>query len=84
MAVTYREGGGLGVQTPPPPQIPRPPQKLPTPPPLWKISFFFGRGGTGGGGGGGLKPPPPPEIPKALQNRANLTPIVKIVKNCWI
>jgi len=37
---------------------------------------------TGGGGGGGFKPPPPPEIPKALQNRANLNPIVKTVKNC--
>jgi len=28
--------------------------------------------------------PPPPEIPKALQNRAKLNPIVKTVKNCWI
>jgi len=27
---------------------------------------------------------PPPEIPKALQNRAKLNPIVKTVKNCWI
>jgi len=26
--------------------------------------------------------PPPPEIPKALQNRAKLNPIVKTVKNC--
>ena len=25
---------------------------------------------------------PPPEIPKALQNRAKLAPIVKTVKNC--
>ena len=25
---------------------------------------------------------PPPEIPKALQNRAKLNPIVKTVKNC--
>jgi len=33
------------------------------------------------GGFGGLKPPPPPEIPKALQNHANLNPIVKTVKN---
>jgi len=24
------------------------------------------------------------EIPKALQNRAKLNPIVKTVKNCWI
>ena len=31
---------------------------------------------------GGVKTPPPPEIPKALQNRAKLNPIVKIVKNC--
>ena len=27
--------------------------------------------------------PPPPQIPKALQNRAKLNPIVKTVKNCW-
>ena len=26
----------------------------------------------------------PPEIPKALQNRGELNPIVKTVKNCWI
>jgi len=32
-------------------------------------------------GGGGSKPP---EIPKALQNRSKLNPIVKTVKNCWI
>ena len=25
---------------------------------------------------------PPPEIPKVLQNRAKLNPIVKTVKNC--
>ena len=31
---------------------------------------------------GGVHPPPPPEIPKALQNRAKLNLIVKIVKNC--
>jgi len=30
---------------------------------------------------GGFKSPP--EIPKALQNRAKLNPIVKTVKNCW-
>ena len=29
---------------------------------------------------GGFKPPP--QIPKALQNRAKLNPIVKTVKNC--
>jgi len=34
------------------------------------------------GGVGGSSPPP--EIPKALQNRAKLNPIVKTVKNCWI
>ena len=28
--------------------------------------------------------PLPPEIPKTLQNRAKLNPIVKTVKNCWI
>ena len=33
------------------------------------------------GGFGGFNPPPP-EIPKALQNRAKLNPIVKTVKNC--
>jgi len=27
---------------------------------------------------------PPSEIPKALQNRARLNPIVKTVKNLWI
>ena len=26
----------------------------------------------------------PPQIPKALQNRAKLNPIVKTVKNFWI
>ena len=38
------------------------------------------------GGGGVFKHThtPPPEIPKALQNRAKLNPIVKTVKNCWI
>ena len=35
---------------------------------------------TGGGGLAGSTPPP--EIPKALQNRAKLSPIVKPVKNC--
>jgi len=36
------------------------------------------------GGGGGCQTRPPPEIPKALQNRAKLKPIVKTVKNYWI
>ena len=40
---------------------------------------MFVSGLQGGGGGGGLKSP---EIPKALQNRAKLNPIVKTVKNC--
>ena len=31
-------------------------------------------------GEGGIKPPPPSEIPKALQNRAKLNPIVKLLK----
>jgi len=35
-------------------------------------------------GRGGLDSSTPPEIPKALQNRAKLTPTVKTVKNCWI
>jgi len=35
-------------------------------------------------GGGGVVQTPPSEIPKALQNRAKLNPIVKTVKNCWI
>ena len=26
----------------------------------------------------------PPEIPKALQNRAKINPIVKTAKSCWI
>ena len=33
-------------------------------------------------GGFGVFKPPHPEIPKALQNRAKLNPIVKTVKNC--
>ena len=31
---------------------------------------------------GEVQTPPPPEIPKVLQNRAKLNPIVKTVKNC--
>ena len=34
------------------------------------------------GGGLGCSNPPPPEVPKVIQNRATLTPIVKTVKNC--
>ena len=37
----------------------------------------------GGGGVLGIHPPPP-EIPKTLQNRAELNTMVKTVKNCWI
>ena len=37
------------------------------------------------GGGGILGGSKPPEIPKALQNRGKLEPIVKTVKkSCWI
>jgi len=39
---------------------------------------------SGGGEVFGMFKTPPPEIPKALQNRAILNPIVKTVKNCWI
>ena len=34
--------------------------------------------------GGVLGVQTPPEIPKALQNRAKLNPIMKTVINCWI
>jgi len=40
------------------------------------------RRGEGVGGGGRGVQNPPSEIPKALQNRAKLDPIVKTVKNC--
>jgi len=36
----------------------------------------------GGGVWGVQTPPTPLEIPKTLQNRAKLSPIVKTVKNC--
>jgi len=53
---------------------------------LWVLFFYlFKKGRNGGGGvGGGGSTPPPPEIPKTLQNRAKLNPIVKTVKNCGI
>ena len=35
-------------------------------------------------GGGGLRGSTPLQIPKSLQNRTKLNPIVKTVKNCWI
>ena len=47
---------------------------------LMKIKMQLWR--TEGGLGGSDYPPP--EIPKALQNRAKLNPIVKTVKKCWI
>jgi len=37
-----------------------------------------------GEGFGEFNHPLHPEIPKAIQNRAKLNPIVKTVKNCWI
>jgi len=43
--------------------------------------FFVTKDWDQGRTGGGVQPPPP-EIPKALQNRAKLNPIVKTVKNC--
>ena len=46
-----------------------------------KTTIFQGSGIPRGGWG---VQPTPPEILKALQNRAKLNPIVKIVKNCWI
>jgi len=47
---------------------------------LWSLCTVAYRGGKFGGS----NHPPPPEIPKSLQNRAKLNPIVKTVKNCWI
>ena len=51
---------------------------------MWKVLVVYllkvvaYRGGTWEGS------TPPPEIPKALQNRAKINPIVKTVKNCSI
>jgi len=42
--------------------------------------LFLSGGGTKGGLGGGGLISPPPEIPKALQNRDKLNPIVKIAE----
>ena len=45
-------------------------------------AYIIGNGAVAyrkGGGLGGSNPPPPPEIPKALQNRVKLNPIVKTV-----
>jgi len=46
-----------------------------------KTSRNAGSSGVPKGGGGWGFSPPPPEIPKILQNRAKLNPIVKTVKN---
>jgi len=46
-----------------------------------KTKFVCVQCRAGVGGVGAFKAPPP-EIPKALQNRAKLNPIVKTVKNC--
>jgi len=43
------------------------------------MSNTYTNSGAPGGGLGGFNPPPP-EIPKALQNRTKLNPIVKTVK----
>ena len=52
---------------------------------IWlKISNVQASGVPRRGGFGVFKPTPPPEIPKALQNRAKLNPIVKTVKKCWL
>jgi len=46
--------------------------------------YCYVRGRTGGGGGvWGVQTSPPTEIPKSLQNRAKLNPIVKTVKK-WL
>ena len=44
-------------------------------------TFLIQGSGVPRGGVWGVQTPPP-EIPKALQNRAKLNPIVKTVKNC--
>ena len=50
---------------------------------LYMNTFMYVSGvPTGGGVGWGVQRLPPPEIPKALQNRAKLNPIMKTVKKC--
>ena len=51
---------------------------------IWRERFREPRVETVAYRGGWGVHPPPPEIPKALENRAKLKPIVKNVKNCWI
>ena len=46
----------------------------------YQVSLKAVSGVPKGGGVWGVQHPP--EIPKALQNRAKLNPIVKTVKNC--
>jgi hypothetical protein len=48
------------------------------------ITIFVSNGVTGGGCLGSSNTSPSLEIPKALQNRSKLNPIVKTIKNCWI
>jgi len=50
---------------------------------LWKL-LRFRTAFTTSGVSGRCSTPPPPEIPRVLQNRAKLNPIVKTVKNCWV
>ena len=47
---------------------------------IYMYEFVPRCSGVPRGGFGGFNPPP--EIPKALQNRAKINPIVKTVKNC--
>ena len=47
-----------------------------------QIGLLQWRTESGGEGLGGSNPRS--EIPKVLQNRSKLNPIVKTVKNCWI
>jgi len=73
--------GGFGVFKPPPPPPKSPPPHKnhnPNPPKTKKKKTGEKQKGVFGVS----NPPPPPEIPKALQNRTKLNPIVKTVKNC--
>ena len=48
----------------------------------WKEMYLIQRRSSGVPRAGVWGVQTPPEIPKALQNRAKLNPIVKTVKNC--
>jgi len=50
---------------------------------IWNVGTFL-PSGVPRGKWEGLGCLTPPEIPKTLQNRAKLNPIVKTAKNCWI